>query len=415
MTRTPITKKQPSTHTSLNRGSSYANILTEKKPNTPCTKSIQISFPLVSNQLSNTAIVAELNFIEGAPNTHNIILDQGFIYFSIKYLGVAEQWGKILIPKDCSARQFNRSAGKVCILTDHLKFIMATMQIPKENEIITVRVSKVEGDIDTLFNGYVLDSSSNDDGYSSADENNEDDGGEDFQDGVKVSVKESDSDENNSVLLQEESTSSVGCFVNDKTSAPPNSFPAAKVIDTPCDFNEVRSNVERKGLIFCQKRADLYNDFIASSGLFDLPLCGMRYTRPWYNIAKLRDDLQLRGIDLPSLFKIKIGNGEIAKFWPDKWLGGPSLSETFPWLYRLEVSKDVRVVNRSPRFSPFPAIVPTPVIQEPWHTAGVRPNLLMKTVPQIPLQMSLAHQALIDFIFLGHGGGLHVIKRKFMN
>ncbi|GKA57458.1 hypothetical protein Tco_1160510 [Tanacetum coccineum] len=35
---------------------------------------------------------------------------------------------------------------------------------------------------------------------------------------------------------------------------------------------------------------------------------------PWYNIAKLRDDLQLHGIDLPSLFKIKIGNGEIAKF-----------------------------------------------------------------------------------------------------
>ncbi|GKD19891.1 hypothetical protein Tco_1209049, partial [Tanacetum coccineum] len=34
-----------------------------------------------------------------------------------------------------------------------------------------------------------------------------------------------------------------------------------------CDFNEVRSNVERKGLIFCQKGADLFNDFIASSDL----------------------------------------------------------------------------------------------------------------------------------------------------
>ncbi|GKF06618.1 hypothetical protein Tco_0037286 [Tanacetum coccineum] len=92
----------------------------------------------------------------------------------------AEQLGKILIHEDCSARQFNRSAGKVCILIDHLEFIMDTMQIPIENEIITVRVSEVEGEIDTLFNGYVLDSSSDDDGYSSADENNEDDDGEDF-------------------------------------------------------------------------------------------------------------------------------------------------------------------------------------------------------------------------------------------
>ncbi|GJR47443.1 hypothetical protein Tco_1315546 [Tanacetum coccineum] len=89
-------------------------------------------------------------------------------------------------------------------------------------------------------------------------------------------------------------------------------------------------------------------------------------------------------IDLPSLYKIKIGNGEIAKFWLDKWLGGPSLSETFPWLNRLEVSKDVRVVNRSPRYSPVPAIVPTLVIQDPWHTTGVRPNLFNENSPTNP-------------------------------
>ncbi|GJS64070.1 RNA-directed DNA polymerase, eukaryota [Tanacetum coccineum] len=118
-------------------------------------------------------------------------------------------------------------------------------------------------------------------------------------------------------------------------------------------------------------------------GLLDTSIIKSK-SGPWHNIAKLRDDLQLREIDLPSLFKIKIGNGEIAKFWLDKWLGGPSLSETFPRLYRLEVSKDVRVVNRSPRYSPFPAIVPTPVIQEPWHTAGVRPNLFNENSPTNP-------------------------------
>ncbi|GKF59191.1 hypothetical protein Tco_0175977, partial [Tanacetum coccineum] len=52
------------------------------------------------------------------------------------------------------------------------------------------------------------------------------------------------------------------------------------------------------------------------------------------------------------------------------WLGGPSLSETFPRLYRLEVSKDVRVVNRSPRYSPVPDVVPTPMIPESGHYVG---------------------------------------------
>ncbi|PWA44277.1 reverse transcriptase zinc-binding domain-containing protein [Artemisia annua] len=73
--------------------------------------------------------------------------------------------------------------------------------------------------------------------------------------------------------------------------------------------------------------------------------------------GKRGNDLHLHGIDFPSLFKINIGNGEIAKFWLDKWLGDPSLSETFPRLYRLEVSKDVRVVNRPPRpANPFPNV-----------------------------------------------------------
>ncbi|GKA66550.1 hypothetical protein Tco_0766358 [Tanacetum coccineum] len=118
-------------------------------------------------------------------------------------------------------------------------------------------------------------------------------------------------------------------------------------------------------------------------GLLDTSIIRSK-SGPWYNIAKLRDDLQLHGIDLPSLFKIKIGNGEIAKFWLDKWLGGPSLSETFPRYNRLEVSKDFRVVNRSPRFTPFPIVVPIPVILESGHTAGVKPNLSNENSPTNP-------------------------------
>nr|GEU91932.1 cytochrome P450 [Tanacetum cinerariifolium] len=570
MTRTPITKKQPLTHNSLNCSSSYANILTDKKPNTACTKTIQISFPPVSNQLSNTPIIAELNFIEGAPNTHNIILDQDFIDFSIKYLGgmhlpiqlqdrntvenafsnttlkayfrtmkpwsndirirnrvtwilisgfppqlwltdsfnaVAEQWGKIIIPEDCSARQFNRSAGKVCILTDHLEFIMATMQIPIENEIITVRVLEVECEIDTLFNGYVLDSSSDDDGYSSANKNNEDDGGEDFKDGVKVFVKESEGDENNSnempnlenletnfptakfgvmevkrllarmdsnlnsishngtpslqtsLLISENLddfflTKSLAMIIPSVVSEAQTTFiKGRQIIDGPLMVDEIISwakvykkklfmlkvdfekgfdtlswsfldsimaqmgftskglrqgdplspllfilAIEALNVVIIKAKNRSYEglrglgiDSLNSSKVSLLSKWWWRFNNecdsllgPWYNIAKLRDDLQLRGIDLPSLFKIKIGNGEIAKFWLDKWLGGPSLSETFTRLYRIEVSKDARVVNRPPRFSPFPAIVPTPMIQEPWHTASARLNLFNENSPTHP-------------------------------
>ncbi|GJY45302.1 RNA-directed DNA polymerase, eukaryota, reverse transcriptase zinc-binding domain protein [Tanacetum coccineum] len=43
---------------------------------------------------------------------------------------------------------------------------------------------------------------------------------------------------------------------------------------------------------------------------------------PWYRIAKLKDDLSKIGIDLPSIFKKKIGDGCSTRFWLDTWLGG---------------------------------------------------------------------------------------------
>ncbi|GJY77972.1 cytochrome P450 [Tanacetum coccineum] len=45
------------------------------------------------------------------------------------------------------------------------------------------------------------------------------------------------------------------------------------------DFNEVRSPCERMGSSFCQRGADLFNEFISTSGLVEPPLCGMRYMR----------------------------------------------------------------------------------------------------------------------------------------
>ncbi|PWA72620.1 hypothetical protein CTI12_AA267320 [Artemisia annua] len=171
---------------------------------------------------------SELKTIDSATNTHNIISDHGFDDFSIKYIGgmnlliqfpnheavekalsnntlkthflslmpwtnkhrvpnrvtwisisgipaqlwfsipfkpVAELWGKILIHEDCSSRQFNRTAGKV-----HLDLIKYTIQIPIENEVFTVRITETEEEIDSLFNGYVLSSSINDEEDSSDDQ-----------------------------------------------------------------------------------------------------------------------------------------------------------------------------------------------------------------------------------------------------
>ncbi|GKD87974.1 putative RNA-directed DNA polymerase, eukaryota, reverse transcriptase zinc-binding domain protein [Tanacetum coccineum] len=74
---------------------------------------------------------------------------------------------------------------------------------------------------------------------------------------------------------------------------------------------------------------------------------------PWYHIAKLKDDFQDYGIDLPSLFKKKIGNGESTSFWLDKWLGGPPLCHIFPRLFRLEVNKECLVCDRCPSVIPL--------------------------------------------------------------
>nr|GFD20363.1 cytochrome P450 [Tanacetum cinerariifolium] len=46
-----------------------------------------------------------------------------------------------------------------------------------------------------------------------------------------------------------------------------------------CDFNEVRNGMERSGSIFHRRGALNFNDFINSSGLIELPIGGMRFTR----------------------------------------------------------------------------------------------------------------------------------------
>nr|GEV57985.1 putative RNA-directed DNA polymerase, eukaryota, reverse transcriptase zinc-binding domain protein [Tanacetum cinerariifolium] len=42
----------------------------------------------------------------------------------------------------------------------------------------------------------------------------------------------------------------------------------------------------------------------------------------WYHIVRLRDDLLKVNINLPSIFKIKLGNGQTTSFLHDTWAGG---------------------------------------------------------------------------------------------
>ncbi|PWA42638.1 RNA-directed DNA polymerase, eukaryota, Reverse transcriptase zinc-binding domain protein [Artemisia annua] len=92
-----------------------------------------------------------------------------------------------------------------------------------------------------------------------------------------------------------------------------------------------------------------------SGGLDDASY--MRSKRgPWYHIAKLKDDFLTIGINLPSLFKKKIGNGRNTRFLLDNWLGGACLYEPYPRLFRLEANPDCLVHDRAPTFVTIPSV-----------------------------------------------------------
>nr|GEY60173.1 RNA-directed DNA polymerase, eukaryota, reverse transcriptase zinc-binding domain protein [Tanacetum cinerariifolium]GEY60179.1 RNA-directed DNA polymerase, eukaryota, reverse transcriptase zinc-binding domain protein [Tanacetum cinerariifolium] len=67
---------------------------------------------------------------------------------------------------------------------------------------------------------------------------------------------------------------------------------------------------------------------------------------------KLKNDLNLIGIDLLMLFKKKVGNGQNTRFWHDNWLGGVPLHAFFPRLYRLESNSSCLVCERNTTASP---------------------------------------------------------------
>ncbi|GJZ82872.1 putative ribonuclease H-like domain-containing protein [Tanacetum coccineum] len=79
------------------------------------------------------------------------------------FTSIAKLWGTVIILEYYNPRQFNRTTGKVCILTRHLNLIHEAIRVPIDKELVPVRVYKIEGKIDSLFNGCILDSTSGED------------------------------------------------------------------------------------------------------------------------------------------------------------------------------------------------------------------------------------------------------------
>ncbi|GKB07844.1 hypothetical protein Tco_0836128 [Tanacetum coccineum] len=67
---------------------------------------------------------------------------------------------------------------------------------------------------------------------------------------------------------------------------------------------------------------------------------------PWLDIVNEVRKLASKGIDLLSLVKKKVRNGEATSFWNDVWLGDFPLKQTYLRLYFQELDKHVSVVSK---------------------------------------------------------------------
>ena len=95
--------------------------------------------------------------------------------------------------------------------------------------------------------------------------------------------------------------------------------------------------------IWCKVIRSIHGD---SGGILS-PKSHKNLSGTWSQIIKLKDDLSKISINLPMLFKKKIGNGQTTSFWHDNWLGGSTLHEIFMCLYRLELDPNCLVCERS--------------------------------------------------------------------
>ncbi|GJU86306.1 RNA-directed DNA polymerase, eukaryota, reverse transcriptase zinc-binding domain protein [Tanacetum coccineum] len=100
------------------------------------------------------------------------------------------------------------------------------------------------------------------------------------------------------------------------------------------DFNEVRYATERMGSHFCRRSASFFNDFISSSGLLDIPMGGMRFTR-----------MNTLGSKLSKIDRILVSNHFL-----DKWLNSHILALIKEFSYH----SSLLLLNSVNDFGPIP-------------------------------------------------------------
>nr|GEX40755.1 RNA-directed DNA polymerase, eukaryota [Tanacetum cinerariifolium] len=102
---------------------------------------------------------------------------------------------------------------------------------------------------------------------------------------------------------------------------------------------------------------------------------------PWYQIARLKEDLIPNGINLSDHFSKNIGNDESTKFWLDKWLGGSPLSESYPRLFRLDLNQHCLVRDRAPTAINTPSGASVTVVVAPVSAPVTDPITVTITAP----------------------------------
>ncbi|GKB37766.1 RNA-directed DNA polymerase, eukaryota [Tanacetum coccineum] len=163
------------------------------------------------------------------------------------------------------------------------------------------------------------------------------------------------------------------------------------------DFNEVRTNDERRRLWFNSYNARLFNHFISSSGLVDIKMEGFEEKRGlgvssfhalnralllkwvwrfvsqddslwfrviqavhgsmidthsaqkasiWSSILKEVQLLKTNGFDFLSYCSKRIGDGISTRFWLDIWKGDKPLWDAFPRLFALESNCQISVAEK---------------------------------------------------------------------
>ncbi|GKC98949.1 RNA-directed DNA polymerase, eukaryota, reverse transcriptase zinc-binding domain protein, partial [Tanacetum coccineum] len=91
--------------------------------------------------------------------------------------------------------------------------------------------------------------------------------------------------------------------------------------------------------IWCKVIKAIYGN----TGSLDSPIPSRLRSSTWSGILTAINKLKSKGVDLMDFCKLMIGNGNITRFWHDKWYGDVCFKEKFHRLFNLELQKDASV------------------------------------------------------------------------